>query len=200
MSDITIRPATPDDAEALLDIYAPYVRETAVTFEYEVPTKAEFRNRIIHTLVCYPYLVAEFRSIILGYAYTGAFVGRAAYGWAAETSVYVDKNCRRQGIGRALYEALEAVSRAQHLLNLEACIGVPDGADDTTLTHNSADFHAHMGYRMVGEFRRCGYKFGRWYNMVWMEKCLGSHPAQPAAVIPFSQLAPETLRRCGLTL
>ena len=76
---------------------------------------------------------------------------------------------RHNGVGRALYEAIERVSRAQHVQSLCACIGVPDGADDDYLTRNSIDFHAHMGYRMVGEFQRCGYKFGRWYNMAWME-------------------------------
>lgn len=185
MSNITIRVAKPDDAEALLAIYTPYVTETAITFEYIVPTVGEFRRRIIHTLTRYPYLVAEFRGVILGYAYLGPFVGRAAYDWAAEVSIYVDKNCRHNGIGRALYEAIEAVGRAQNLQNLCACIGVPD-IDDEYLTHNSVDFHTHMGYRLVGEFRHCGYKFGRWYNMVWMEKIIGKHPADPAPVLPFS--------------
>lgn len=185
MSNITIRVAKPDDAEALLAIYTPYVTETAITFEYIVPTVGEFRRRIIHTLTRYPYLVAEFRGVILGYAYLGPFVGRAAYDWAAEVSIYVDKNCRHNGIGRALYEAIEAVGRAQNLQNLCACIGVPD-IDDEYLTHNSVDFHTHMGYRLVGEFRHCGYKFGHWYNMVWMEKIIGKHPADPAPVLPFS--------------
>lgn len=185
MSNITIRVAKPDDAEALLAIYTPYVTETAITFEYIVPTVGEFRRRIIHTLTRYPYLVAEFRGVILGYAYLGPFVGRAAYDWAAEVSIYVDKNCRHKGIGRALYEAIEVVGRAQNLQNLCACIGVPD-IDDEYLTHNSVDFHTHMGYRLVGEFRHCGYKFGRWYNMVWMEKIIGKHPADPAPVLPFS--------------
>lgn len=185
MSNITIRVAKPDDAEALLAIYTPYVTETAITFEYIVPTVGEFRRRIIHTLARYPYLIAEFRGVILGYAYLGPFVGRAAYDWAAEVSIYVDKNCRHNGIGRALYEAIEAVARAQNIQNLCACIGVPD-IDDEYLTHNSVDFHTHMGYRLVGEFRHCGYKFGRWYNMVWMEKIIGKHPADPAPVLPFS--------------
>ena len=161
MSDITVRVATPDDAAALLDLYAPYVRETAISFETVVPSEDEFRRRIIHTLQRYPYLIAEAEGHILGYAYTSPFVGRAAYDWCAETSIYVDMKSRHSGVGRALYEAIERVSRAQHIQSLCACIGVPDGADDDYLTRNSIDFHAHMGYRMVGEFQRCGYKFGR---------------------------------------
>ena len=188
MKALKIRVADVLDAEALLAIYAPYVTETAISFETEVPTLAEFRRRITGTLARYPYLVAEADGAILGYAYTGPFVGRAAYDWAAEVSIYVRWGMRGQGVGRALYEALEEVSRSQHLINLEACIGVPSGADDEYLTHNSADFHAHMGYRLVGRFERCGYKFGRWYDMVWMEKIIGEHVDDPAPVVPFSKL------------
>lgn len=89
MGAVTIRVASPDDAPALLGIYAPYVEETAITFEYEVPTEAEFRRRIEATGARYPYLVAEQDGTILGYAYLSAFVGRAAYDWAAETSIYL---------------------------------------------------------------------------------------------------------------
>ena len=180
-----LRIAKPEDAEEILKVYAPYVEKTAITFEYEVPSVEEFRGRIENTLQHYPYLVAEDETGILGYAYAGRFQTRAAYDWAAEVSIYVDKNCRHKGIGRALYEAIEVVGRAQNLQNLCACIGVPD-IDDEYLTHNSVDFHTHMGYRLVGEFRHCGYKFGRWYNMVWMEKIIGKHPADPAPVLPFS--------------
>ena len=100
MNNISIRVATPDDAEALLALYAPYVTDTAISFEYEVPSVEEFRARIVRTLKTYPYLIAEFRGVSLGYAYTSAFVGRAAYAWSAENSIYIDKNCRHQGIGR----------------------------------------------------------------------------------------------------
>lgn len=188
MTNIRIRVATPDDAEALLALYAPYVTETAISFEYTVPSLDEFRARIERTLENYPYLVAEFRGVILGYAYTSPFVGRAAYAWSAETSIYIDKHCRHKGLGRALYDKLEAISHLQGLTNLYACIGVPETDDDPYLTRNSADFHAHLGYRFVGEFRRSGYKFNRWYHMIWMEKFIADHPQQPQPVRPFSQL------------
>lgn len=86
--------------------YAPYVRETAITFEYEVPSEAEFRDRIAHTLQKYPYLVAEQAGKLLGYSYAGPFHGRAAYDWAVETSIYIDGNCRKMGLGRLLHDAL----------------------------------------------------------------------------------------------
>lgn len=185
--DIHIRVASVDDAEALLAIYAPYVVKTAITFEYEVPSLDEFRGRICHTLQKYPYLVAEEKEKILGYAYVGPFHDRAAYDWAVETSIYVDENLRRSGVGGKLNRALEAVCKAMGILNMEACIGVPE-AEDEHLTRNSEEYHTHIGYRLVGEFYKCGYKFGRWYNMVWMEKLIGEHKDEMQSPIWFSDL------------
>lgn len=185
--DIHIRVASVDDAEALLAIYAPYVVKTAITFEYEVPSLDEFRGRICHTLQKYPYLVAEEKEKILGYAYVGPFHDRAAYDWAVETSIYVDENLRRSGVGGKLNRALEAVCKAMGILNMEACIGVPE-VEDEHLTRNSEEYHTHIGYRLVGEFYKCGYKFGRWYNMVWMEKLIGEHKDEMQSPIWFSDL------------
>lgn len=197
--NIRIRTAVPEDAPALVEIYRPYVENTAITFEYETPSPQEFQARIQNTLARYPYLVAEGENRErLGYAYTGPFVGRAAYGWAAEVSIYLAEDQRKRGLGRRLYQAIEAVSRAQHILNLNACIGYPE-TEDEYLTQNSVKFHAHLGYRQVGMFYKCGYKFGRWYHMVWMEKLLGEHPAVPEPVIPFRELSSEAWEGCGLT-
>ena len=188
MDTITIRTANLDDAAALLAIYAPYVEQTAITFEYEVPSLEEFRGRIAHTLRRYPYLVAEENSEILGYAYTGPFGERAAYSWAVETSIYLRQDVRGKGLGKRLYQTLEDVSRAQHVQSLYACIAYPD-ADDAHLTGNSLAFHTHLGYATVGRFPHCGYKFGTWYNMAWMEKTLGDHAVPPAAFVPFPELS-----------
>jgi L-amino acid N-acyltransferase YncA len=182
--DLTFRTAELADTGRLLEIYAPYVRDTAITFEYEVPSLEEFTERIRHPLDRYPYIVAEQDGKILGYAYVGPFHERAAYDWAVETSIYVDRNVRHSGVGRGLYDVLEKVLRAMHILNLNACIAYPREADDH-LTKNSAEFHAHLGYRLVGEFHDCGYKFGRWYDMIWMEKLIGEHTAHPEAVEAF---------------
>ena len=172
--NLMIRTAVPEDAAGLLRIYAPYVERTAVTFEYEVPTEAEFRARIGKTLERYPYLVAESADGILGYAYAGPFHPRAAYDWCAELSVYVDWNARGQGIGRTLYAALEDDLRAMGMLNLYACIAIPE-QEDEYLDSSSVAFHSRMGFETVGQFRRCGYKFRRWYHMIWMEKIIGEH-------------------------
>ncbi len=183
-----IRTAQEQDAEELLAIYAPYVEHTAVTFEYEVPPVTEFRERIRRTLERYPYLVAaEENGKILGYAYAGPFHQRAAYSWAAEATVYVAQDRKRSGIGRGLYEALEKILAAQNIANLNACIAYPPGEDEF-LTRDSVCFHERMGYQMVGKFHRCGYKFNRWYDMVWMEKLIGPHNENQAPVIPFPQI------------
>lgn len=171
---IIIRTASAADAPALLKIYRPYVENTAITFEYDVPSTEEFASRIQHTLRKYPYLVAEEKGTLLGYAYAGPFHERPAYDWAVETSIYVDQSLKHRGIGRRLHDALETALREQGILNMNACIAYPP-KEDEHLDKNSVEFHTHMGYRLVGEFHKCGYKFNHWYNMVWMEKLIGEH-------------------------
>ena len=170
-----IRQAVPDDAPAIRAIYGWYVEHTAVTFDYETPSEEEFRKRIEETLPKYPYLVLVEDGRIRGYACARAFVGRAAYAHCAETTIYLDRDARGRGLGRMLYGALENGLKERGFRNLCACIGDPI-AEDETLTHASERFHQSCGYEKVGTFHRCGYKFGRWYNMIWMEKMIGDHP------------------------
>ena len=168
-----IRLATPQDAVRALCVYAPYVRGTAVSFEYDVPTVAEFSERIRAILERGdPFVVAEEGSAVVGYASLRPFVGREAYRHNAETTIYRHMGARGRGVGRALYRALEDEARARDILALEACIGVPREPDDPYLTDASVRFHSAMGYREVGRFEACGRKFDRWYDMVWMEKRL----------------------------
>ena len=192
--DLTIRAAAPEDAAALLAIYAPYVEKTAITFEYGVPALEDFTGRIARTLTRYPYLIAEAGGEIVGYAYAGPSKERAAYDWAVETTVYVRQDKKRQGIGRRLYAALERCLEAQGVLNLNACVACPE-REDEYLTWDSVSFHSCLGWRLVGEFRQCGCKFGRWYNMVWLEKHIGPHPVNPPPVRPFPEVfCPEPPR------
>lgn len=186
-NECTIRIATPEDDAEILKIYAPYVEETAISFEYEVPSVDEFRGRIEHTLERYPYIVAEQDDHIIGYAYVSIFHERKAYDWAVETSIYVDKNCKRNGCGKRLYQALEKILKKQHISNLYACIAYTE-QEDEHLTNDSMHFHEHLGYELVGTFKQCGYKFNKWYDMIWMEKMIGEHPEVPEAFIPFSAL------------
>ncbi len=185
--EITVRVATEDDARVLLDLYAPYVEQTAITFEYEVPTVDEFRNRITHTLERYPYLVAKLDGMPVGYAYASPFKDRPAYDWSVETSIYVGMEHKRLGIGRKLYDELERLLKKQGILNVNACIAYPR-VEDEHLTMDSVHFHEHLGYRMVGCFHDSGYKFDQWYDMVWMEKMIGEHRSGQPAVVPFAEL------------
>ena len=249
MGKRTFRVARPEDAEALRTIYAPYVEETAITFEYEVPSVEAFRARIAHTLATYPYIVAveaqeanagagrvdgapvscldraeanagtahvDGASVssasasgadaaagahrtsehIIGYAYVGRLHARAAYDWTVETSIYVDRSARKHGLGRQLYERLEAILRAMNIISVNACIAYPGTNNDPYLNTNSPDFHAHLGYQLVGHFHACAYKFDRWYDMIWMEKWIAPHPAKPEAMIPFPELPEEVVARC----
>jgi phosphinothricin acetyltransferase len=171
---IKIREVTPADAPHLLEIYAPYVEETAVSFEYDVPTLEEFEGRISRILSKYPYLVAEKDGRIVGYAYATEFKGREAFRWTVETSVYVERSQRQGGIGRMLYEALEHELRQRGFQSMCACIAYTEREDDPHLTNDSVFFHQRMGFAMAAHFHRCGWKFMRWYDMVWMEKLIGS--------------------------
>ena len=174
IDDISIRFAKPEDAKELLKIYAYYVTDTAISFETEVPSEEEFKLRIEEVLKSYPFIVACKDDEILGYAYLHSFVGRKAYELSAETTIYLNPDKKKMGIGKKLYSVLEDIAKAQNITNLYSCIGYVD-KEDEYLNNNSAQFHEHIGFRMVGKFENCGHKFGRWYHMVWMEKIIGEH-------------------------
>lgn len=171
---MVIRAATREDAGSLLKIYSYYVENTAISFEYVAPSLDEFSKRISSTLEKYPYIVLEDDGLIRGYAYAGAFHSRAAYAHCCEVTIYLDHDSKGNGYGKALYETLEKALKKMGIINLYACIADPE-VEDEYLTKNSECFHQHMGYTKVGEFHKCGYKFGRWYNMIWMEKMIGEH-------------------------
>ncbi len=185
--NLAFRTAEETDAQELAAIYAPYVTDTAITFEYTVPAVEEFASRIRHTLQRYPYLVAIRDGQICGFAYASAFKGRAAYDWAVETTVYLRQSSRGGGVGKALYMELEGMLKRQNVLNLNACIAYLRGSD-AHLDDASVHFHSRLGYSKVAHFTKCGYKFGTWYDMIWMEKIIGEHTAAPKPFIPFAEL------------
>lgn len=182
-----VRNAVPADAARLLEIYSYYVEHTAVSFEYEAPTLAEFQARMARTMQRYPYLVVTEDGRAAGYAYAAPFGARAAYGWSCEASIYLDRDARGRGLGRALYQALEAALSRMGVVNLYACVAVPE-TDDPYLTRNSAEFHAHLGYTAAGSFPACGYKFGRWYGVLWMQKTIAAHETPQKPVTPYPLL------------
>ena len=186
-TDISVRMAAEEDAEELLEIYSPYVTDTAISFEYEIPSAAEFSQRIRNTLQRYPYLVVLEGQRISGYAYASPFIRRPAYDWAAEATIYLRQDCRGKGLGRKLYLALEDILKRQNITNLNACVAYTP-VEDLHLTNTSMFFHEHLGYSKVGHFTKCGYKFGTWYDMIWMEKIIGEHPDLPEPFIPITEI------------
>ena len=166
---MTVRDARPEDAAKLLAVYAPYVLDTAVSFEYKVPSVSEFAERIRKTQERYPYLVCEKAGRIIGYVYAGSYSPRDAYNWTVTTSIYVDHECRRNGAGALLYRALEEKLRERGIVTLLAGIGYCE-EEDEYLTHDSVRFHEKEGYEQVAWMKGVGKKFDRWYDLLWMEK------------------------------
>ncbi|HFI0618628.1 TPA: N-acetyltransferase family protein [Streptococcus suis] len=161
---IEIRNAQAEDAANLVAIYAPYVEKTAITFEIQVPAVEDFANRIEKTLKKFPYLVAVEEGKIVGYAYASTYYARAAYDWTVELSVYVQKEARGKGIGTLLYNALEKELTARGFKNFLACIALPNPA--------SIALHEKRGYQQVAHFKKVGFKFGTWHDIVWLQKSL----------------------------
>lgn len=197
MNGVTFRVVTPDDAEELLAIYAPYVASTAVSFECTVPTGDEFRRRIKAISAEYPYIAAMSDGRIVGYAYASSFHAREAYRHTCEISIYVAADCHGKGIGRRLYSELEKLLVSQNVFVCYACVTTTDWEDDPYLTDASVRFHEKVGYSVIGRHENCGYKFGRWYGIVWMEKVLSERPSSPAPFIPFPHVA-ENENKCDL--
>lgn len=185
MKPFTIRKATIQDASSILAIYIPYIKNTAFTFEYEIPSIASFEERMIETLNQYPYLIAELEEEIIAYAYASSFHARAAYQYCAEVSVYTQNDKRSLGAGKALYAVLERILKQQNVLNLNACITYPNEA--------SIRFHKKNGFIENAHFHKCGYKLDQWWDMIWMEKMIGDHNENPKPFIPFSELSEEDI-------
>ena len=159
-----LRDATIQDIPAILDIYRPYILNTAITFEYDVPTLAQFEDRFRAITREFTWLVWEEDGEILGYAYGSRAFERAAYGWDADLSIYLRQGCSGRGIGRALYETLEQRLAAQGYYVLYALV--------TSANAGSCAFHEAMGYREAMRLPACGFKFGQWYDVIWYEKRL----------------------------
>ena len=168
-TQLKIRDADINDAERLVEIYAPYITESAVSFEYDVPTVDEFRERIKNIKEKYPYLVCEKDGNIVGYVYASAYSKREAYDWTVGTSIYVDKNFRRMGIGSLLYSHLEEELKKIGIENLLAGVAYCE-REDPYLTKDSYKFHLREGYVMAGHLKDVGKKFDRYYDLLWMQK------------------------------
>lgn len=169
MGEFYIRDASIEDAKRLVEIYSYYVLNTAVSFEYEVPSAEEFKDRIKKINEKYPYMVCIKDNRIVGYVYASAYSVRSAYDWTVATSIYIDRDYRRQGIGRMLYKELEERLKAQGIVNILAGAAFCE-QEDEYLSHDSYKFHLKEGYSKVAHMKGVGKKFGRWYDLLWLQK------------------------------
>jgi L-amino acid N-acyltransferase YncA len=167
-----IRDATEHDAAACAAIYAPYVTDTAITFEYEPPTEAELARRIAAAQRAHAWLVMEDDGRVVGYAYAGPYKERAAYRWSCEVSVYLEMGRRRSGAGRALYEALFARLAERGFRTLVAGMTLPNDA--------SEGLHRALGFEPIGIFRRIGWKHGQWRDVAWAQRLLSTDDGPPS--------------------
>ena len=174
-----VRVATVDDIPEILNIYAPYIETSTATFEYDVPCLRSFTQRFLTVTEQFPWLVWEEDGKILGYAYASRPYERAAFSWCAEPSVYLRPEAQGKGIAKKLYEALEAVLKKQGYQVLYALI--------TDENEVSIRFHERCGYRKSVHFPNCGFKFGRWLGLIWMEKRLTSVEVPNSFPVPFGK-------------
>jgi len=181
-----VRLASDKDAEGILDVYGPYVKETAVSFKYELPDRKEFAEGIESTLRNHPYLVAVENDAIVGFSYASPFRPHAAYSPSVETTVYVKNGFHGKGIGRALYDELESYLRKQNVCMMNACIAVSEDPDDPYLDGASMGFHTKLGFVLLARIPDCAIKFGRPYGFVWTCKRL-SVPSEERPFVPFSE-------------
>jgi L-amino acid N-acyltransferase YncA len=168
----TIRDAAAGDAAACAAIYAPYVTDTVITFEYEPPTADEMSRRIAAAQRRHAWLVLEDDGTVVGYAYAGPYKERAAYRWSCEVSVYLESGRRRTGGGRALYEALFARLADRGYRTAIAGMALPNPA--------SEGLHRALGFEPIGTSRRIGWKHGAWHDVAWMQRDLGAGDGPPA--------------------
>ena len=169
MSELKIRDAQLEDAQRLVEIYSHYVLNTAVSFECTAPSVEEFADRIKNIKTKFPYLVCEKDGKIIGYVYASSYSSRAAYDWTVSTSIYVDKDCRRNGAGVLLYNELEKRLKEKGIVNLLAGVAFCENEDEY-LTNDSQKFHLKMGYSEVAHMKGVGKKFERWYDIKWFQK------------------------------
>ncbi len=175
-----IRIAIPQDAPAILDIYSPIVRETAISFETEPPTSLQMQQRIEETLSHWPWLVCDREGEVLGYVYGTRHRARAAYQWSVDVSVYIRQGMRRTGIGRALYTSLFELLSLQQFYNCYAGITLPNPG--------SVGLHETLGFRPIGVYRRVGHKLGAWHDVGWWQLTLPTNVSSPSAPIDFATL------------
>jgi L-amino acid N-acyltransferase YncA len=173
-----------EDANSVLDIYSPFIRESSVTFENDIPTAKDFRQRIIDYTKKFPWLIAEEDTgTLVGYAYASTYRERKAYQWVVESSIYIHKDYKRKNIGKILYSKLFSILKLQGIYKVFAVITLPNPA--------SISFHESIGFQKFTTYHDIGYKLGKWCDVGWWELVLQSPAIQPKNIIPFPELDVE---------
>lgn len=183
----TLRPVSPGDARGILDVYAPFIENTTVTFEIEVPTQSQFAQRIEHVSSGYPWIVCLSGDRIVGYAYAARHAERAAYGFSANLSVYVDPEFSRRGLGRMLCREILDLSRKMGVCHMFSAVTVPN--------EPSFALHKALGFEQCGWFSRAGRKFGAWRDLAWFELELSDTP--PEKLLPVETVLAERFGQKG---
>ncbi|MBQ8798325.1 MAG: N-acetyltransferase [Lachnospiraceae bacterium] len=166
-----IRFATVKDAAAILEIYGEYIRNTAVTFEIEVPTLSAFEERMERIMSQFPWLVCEIDGEIAGYAYASKHGERAAYRWSADLSVYIHEKFHRNHIASELYDEVIALLRKLGYYTVYAGVSTPNPKSEA--------FHGAYGFQCLGEFKNVGYKLGEWHGVAWYELPIAEYVKEP---------------------
>ncbi len=180
MNKIEIRLAERKDVAGIIDIYKPYILETAVTFDEEVPSEEEMWARVQAIQKEHPYLVCIIDGQVAGYAYYSAYRSRASYRWAKEISVYIHPRFRKNKVGSALYSALFEIARAQGIFTLLAIITIPNEA--------SIGFHEKLGFVKCAEFKNIGFKLGEWRTVGWWQCNLFDDQKKPGEIVPLTEI------------
>lgn len=183
----TIRPALASDASSIIDIYAPYILNSAVSFETEVPSTEKFSERILVNQETYPWLVYESNGRIAGYAYASRHRERTAYQWSVESSVYVNNAFQQKGIATNLYKALFEILKYQGCRNVYAGITLPN--------EKSVRFHEKMGFHKIADYTNIGYKLSRWNTVSWYQLQLNDYSDAPAPFIKMKDIKPYEVER-----
>ena len=185
--DLSFRFATENDAEKILEIYKPYVENTTITFEYNVPTIEEFRERIREILKDYPYIVCEYGNEIVGYAYAHRIWSRAAYQWDAELSIYTNEKYAGNGIGKKLYGILLEILKLQNVVNVYGLVTYPN--------KSSEKLHNYFGFKKVAFFENVGFKFGKWIAVTWFEKTINPYFENPDSIKRISEIDESEIKK-----
>ncbi len=182
-----IRTVQVSDAQAILKVYAPFITDTCISFEYVVPSIEEFTQRIASISAEYPYIVLEEDGVIVGYAYAHRYLERVAYSWDVEVTIYLAPRVQGKGLGVVLYGALEKLVALQNIKNLYSCI--------TGDNVHSIEMHRSMDYELIGTFPKAGFKHDRWLDVVWMAKAIGEKENAPLPLVLFSEMQASVVEK-----